>query len=77
MDAQGSLIGLIPTRNADAARAFYETVIGLRFIADDQFALVFESGGNMIRIARMGEFTPAPYTILGWQTSAIEPQWKT
>ena len=72
MHSTGSLIGFIPTRNADAARVFYETTLGLRFIADDSFALIFESGGNMLRVVRAGEFTPAPYTILGWQSSQIE-----
>jgi catechol 2,3-dioxygenase-like lactoylglutathione lyase family enzyme len=68
----GPLMGFIPTRDTDAARAFYETKLGLRFISDDQFALVFQSGINMIRIARSGSFTPAPFTILGWQSSNIE-----
>ncbi len=68
----GALMGFIPTRDADAARAFYETKLGLRFISDDQFALIFQSGVNMIRIARTGSFTPAPFTILGWQSSNIE-----
>jgi catechol 2,3-dioxygenase-like lactoylglutathione lyase family enzyme len=68
----GALMGFIPTRDGDAARAFYETKLGLRFISDDQFALVFQSGINMIRIARTGSFTPAPFTILGWQSSNIE-----
>jgi catechol 2,3-dioxygenase-like lactoylglutathione lyase family enzyme len=65
-------MGFIPTRDGDAARAFYETKVGLRFISDDQFALVFQSGTNLIRISRTGSFTPAPYTILGWQSSNIE-----
>jgi catechol 2,3-dioxygenase-like lactoylglutathione lyase family enzyme len=72
MAAPGTLMGFIPTRDGDAARAFYETKVGLRFISDDQFALVFQSGPNMIRISRTGSFTPAPFTILGWQCSHIE-----
>lgn len=68
----GPMMGFIPTRDGEAARAFYETKLGLRFISDDQFALVFQSGANMIRIARTGSFTPAPFTILGWQSSHIE-----
>lgn len=68
----GNLIAFIPTRNGDAARVFYETKVGLRFISEDQFAVVFQSGVNMIRIARTGSFTPAPFTILGWESSDIE-----
>jgi catechol 2,3-dioxygenase-like lactoylglutathione lyase family enzyme len=72
MAALGSLMGFIPTRDGDAARVFYEKKVGLRFISEDQFAVVFQSGENLIRISRTGSFTPAPFTILGWQSSHIE-----
>jgi len=72
MAAPGTLIGFIPTRDGDAARAFYEQKVGLHFISEDQFAVLFQSGENMIRIARTGSFTPAPFTILGWQSTNIE-----
>jgi catechol 2,3-dioxygenase-like lactoylglutathione lyase family enzyme len=72
MTTLGTLVGFIPTRNGDAARVFYETKVGLRFISEDQFAIVFQSGANTIRLARTGSFTPAPFTILGWESSDIE-----
>jgi catechol 2,3-dioxygenase-like lactoylglutathione lyase family enzyme len=69
----------IPTNNAEAARAFYEHTIGLRFESDDQFALVFRVGpernsepGTMLRVVRVGEFTPAQFTIFGWEVERIE-----
>jgi catechol 2,3-dioxygenase-like lactoylglutathione lyase family enzyme len=68
----GNLIAFIPTRNGDAARAFYEAKVGLRFISEDQFAVVFQSGVNIVRLARTGSFTPAPFTILGWESADIE-----
>ncbi len=58
-----SPIGFIPTRNAEAARAFYEGVLGLRLESDDNFALVFRLGpapGVMLRVVRAPEFTPCP-----------------
>ena len=76
MATLGKLIGFIPTRNAEQAREFYERKLGLRFVSDDQFALVFhsggDSGGTMIRVVRVGEFTPVPFTILGSETADIE-----
>ena len=71
MNFLGSMVGFIPTRNGDAARDFYETKVGLRFISEDQFAIVFQSGANMIRVTRTGSFTPAPFTILGWESLDI------
>src|ERR1700733_6389493 len=65
------IVAFIPTTDAGKARAFYEGVLGLRFIKDDGFAMVLDANGIMVRVAR-AEFTPAPFTILGWQVSDIE-----
>src|SRR5579859_7740301 len=68
-----NIVAFVPTRDAEKARAFYEGVLGLRFVKDDGFAMVLEANGIMIRVAKVGQdFTPAPFTILGWQVSEIE-----
>ena len=67
-----NIVAFVPIKNAEKARAFYESVLGLRFVKDDGFALVFEANGIMIRAAKMNDFTPAQFTILGWQVSGIE-----
>ncbi len=72
MAAPGSLIGFAPITDAERSKAFYADTLGLEFIEDDGFALVFQSGDNMVRLARMPQVTPAQFTILGWQTSQIE-----
>lgn len=53
------------------ARGFYENVLGLRFISDDSFAIVMDANGTMVRIVRVDDFTPFPFTILGWQVNDI------
>ena len=67
-----NIIAFVPTRDQKQARAFYEGILGLRFVKDDGFALVFDANGIMIRIAKAPEFKPLPFTILGWQVSSIE-----
>ena len=52
-------------------RAFYVGVLGLRFVKDDGFALVLDANGIKVRVAK-AQFTPAPFTILGWQVGDIE-----
>jgi catechol 2,3-dioxygenase-like lactoylglutathione lyase family enzyme len=66
------IVAFVPIRDAEKARAFYEGVLGLRFVKDDGFALVFAANGIMVRAAKMKEFTPAQFTILGWQVTDIE-----
>ena len=72
MAAPGSLIGFAPITDAERSKRFYADTLGLEFIEDDGFALIFQSGDNMVRLARMPQVTPAQYTILGWQSSQIE-----
>src|ERR1017187_5356724 len=68
-----NIVTFVPTRDAGKARAFYEGVLGLRFVNDDGFAMVLDANGIMIRVAKVGkDFTPAQFTILGWQVSEIE-----
>jgi catechol 2,3-dioxygenase-like lactoylglutathione lyase family enzyme len=66
MIAQNPIIAFIPSKDAASARIFYEEKLGLRFVSDDSFAVVMDANGIMIRITRVGEFTPFPFTILGW-----------
>jgi catechol 2,3-dioxygenase-like lactoylglutathione lyase family enzyme len=72
MLAASKLIGFVPTLDSAKAREFYEGKLGFRFVSDDMFALVVSAGENMIRIAKAKEFTPAPYTVLGWEVRSIE-----
>jgi catechol 2,3-dioxygenase-like lactoylglutathione lyase family enzyme len=65
------IVAFVPTKDPEKARAFYEGLLGLRFMKDDGFALVLDANGIMVRVAK-SQFTPAPFTILGWQVEEIE-----
>ncbi|HZW92725.1 MAG TPA: VOC family protein [Candidatus Eremiobacteraceae bacterium] len=68
-----NIVAFIPTTDSAAARSFYENVLGLRFVKDDGFAMVLDANGIMVRVSNVPPpFTPAPFTILGWQVSDIE-----
>jgi catechol 2,3-dioxygenase-like lactoylglutathione lyase family enzyme len=62
---------LIPTIKKQEAREFYENVLGLKFKVDDGFALVFDTAGIMLRLTTVQEFTPHPFSILGWEVDDI------
>jgi catechol 2,3-dioxygenase-like lactoylglutathione lyase family enzyme len=72
MLGKNDIIAFVPTNDPAKARTFYEDVLGLKFISDDGFAMVFDANGTMIRIAKSGKFTPQQFTILGWQVKKIE-----
>ena len=66
------LVAFVPTRDSARAHAFYADILGLRFLSDDGFALVFDANGTMLRVVRAGDFTPFPFTLLGWQVPDID-----
>jgi catechol 2,3-dioxygenase-like lactoylglutathione lyase family enzyme len=69
---KNDIVAFVPTNDAEKSKAFYKEVLGLKFVSDDGFALVFKANGTMVRIARAGKFTPQQFTILGWQVKKIE-----
>jgi catechol 2,3-dioxygenase-like lactoylglutathione lyase family enzyme len=71
MIANNPIIAFIPTKDAARARVFYEELLGLQFVSDDSFAVVMDANGTMVRITRVGEFTPFPFTVLGWLVEDI------
>lgn len=72
MLGSSDLIAFAPTRDPANARKFYEQTLGLEFISEDPFAMVFNAHGTTLRIANVSNvkgFKPAPFTILGWQVT--------
>ena len=65
------IIAFVGTGNPDRAKAFYRDTLGLRFVSEDQFAIVFDAHGIMLRVAIVPVLTPAKYTVLGWEVSDI------
>ncbi|MES2391688.1 MAG: VOC family protein [Acidobacteriota bacterium] len=71
MLASGKLIGFIPTTDYDRSRAFFEGQLGCTFISLDQFAMVLDLGGSMIRVVKIPGHKPHHATILGWQVADV------
>lgn len=65
------IVGFAMTTKPEQARKFYGETLGFHFLRDDGFALVFDANGTLLRIAKMKEFTPVAYTILGWEVEDI------
>jgi catechol 2,3-dioxygenase-like lactoylglutathione lyase family enzyme len=61
-----AIMAFAATTQPDAARAFYGDVLGLRLTSADRFALAFEVGGTMLRVATVEHVQPAGYTVLGF-----------
>ena len=65
------VVTFLLTADPASALTFYRDTLGLTFVHDDGFALVFDMHGVMLRIAKAPEFVPAKHTVLGWEVEDI------
>jgi catechol 2,3-dioxygenase-like lactoylglutathione lyase family enzyme len=74
MAPPGDIIALIVTSQPDQARDFYEQKLGLPLVEDEQFALVFDVNGIMLRVTKLETHSPAPFTVLGFDVVDISSE---
>jgi catechol 2,3-dioxygenase-like lactoylglutathione lyase family enzyme len=60
------IVAFVGTTDPKRAKAFYARTLGLRLVSEDGFALAFDAGGTMLRVAIVKTLQPAGYTVLGW-----------
>ena len=60
------IVAFVATTKPKLAKAFYAKTLGLRLVSEDGFALGFDAGGTMLRVAIVTTLQPAGYTVLGW-----------
>jgi catechol 2,3-dioxygenase-like lactoylglutathione lyase family enzyme len=72
MLGEHELMAFVATTHPERARQFYSSILGLRLIADEPWALVFDAHGAMLRIQKTTELVPAKHTVLGWRVPDIE-----
>jgi catechol 2,3-dioxygenase-like lactoylglutathione lyase family enzyme len=72
MRADFRLIAFLATTDAARSRVFYEGVLGLRFVSEDDFAVVYDVQGIELRLQKVRAFVPQPHTALGWSVDGID-----
>jgi catechol 2,3-dioxygenase-like lactoylglutathione lyase family enzyme len=70
LDGASVQVFLLATER-ERTRVFFEDVLELRFLAEDEFALTFEAGGAVLRVALVESFTPQIGTALGWRVPDV------
>ena len=69
--ARQKLVAFAATSSAAKARRFYRDTLGLKLVDDNQFALVFDAKGTMLRVQLVDEVKAPSYTVLGWEVADI------
>jgi len=53
------LVAFVATRDPSRAKKFYRDTLGLPLASEDEFALVFDAAGTMLRVTRIQELAAA------------------
>ena len=63
--------GFVRTRNSSRSRSFYEGILGLSFILENEFVTIFRGGGSMVIAQKVRDFEPTAITVMGWEVRDI------
>lgn len=66
-----NVMTFIAAKDAAVSRDFYENVLGLTVESEDDWAVVFDLNGTMLRMQKNVDFTPQQFTVLGWRVDDI------
>ena len=75
--AAAKVMTFIVTGDRATAKKFYGETLGFKQIHEDDFAVVFDLNGTMLRISTVKDHKPPMHTVLGWQVPDIVAAVKT
>ena len=70
--AAAEVMTFIVTGDRARAKRFYGETLGFKQISEDDFAVVFDLNGTMLRISTVSDHKPPAHTVLGWRVPDIE-----
>jgi catechol 2,3-dioxygenase-like lactoylglutathione lyase family enzyme len=71
MLADSPIIAFVAITQRERSCAFYADVLGLKLTGEDPFALTFDAGGTLLRLALVEQLQPRGFTVLGWLVADI------
>jgi len=71
MLADKQAMSFVATTQPEKAKAFYGDVLGLKLVEDAWYSIIFEIADRRLHIQKLKEFTPQPFTVLGWSVPDI------
>lgn len=74
MIGKAKLLSLIGTARAEEAKVFYRDTLGLKFVVDDPFAIVFDMDGADLRVSKVPGFMPSAFAVLGFEVKDINAE---
>ena len=71
MLADKKLKAFVATTKPYEAKSFYQYILGLKLLSEDNYGLEFEVNGAFLRVEIVQELKPQTFTVLGWNVDDI------
>ncbi len=69
--AVAKVVAFIITRDRNVAKAFYRGTLGFTLTHEDDFAVVFDLNGTMLRVSTVKDHVAQRHTVLGWDVPDV------
>jgi catechol 2,3-dioxygenase-like lactoylglutathione lyase family enzyme len=66
-----ALVAFAATTDSARALDFYTRVLDLPLRYEDEYAISLDAAGVELRLQKVEQFTPQPFTVLGWQVGDV------
>lgn len=66
------IVAFLATSDTATARSFFVDTLGLDFVSEDPYAIVFDANGTTLRVQKVEKVEPRPGTVLGWHVPDIQ-----
>ena len=71
MLGSASAIAFLPSTDLERSRRFFVDTLRLSLVEVTPFACVLHAGTTMLRVTRVDELRPQPFTVFGWAVPDI------
>jgi catechol 2,3-dioxygenase-like lactoylglutathione lyase family enzyme len=64
-------VAFLPSTDLGRSREFFADTLGLPLVEETPFACVLQAGPTMLRVTKVDELHPQPFTVFGWVVADI------
>jgi catechol 2,3-dioxygenase-like lactoylglutathione lyase family enzyme len=59
-------VAFLPSADLERSERFFQDVLNLELVSRSPFASVFQVSGGTLRVTKVDELRPQPFTVFGW-----------
>jgi catechol 2,3-dioxygenase-like lactoylglutathione lyase family enzyme len=68
---EAAVIAFLPSTDLDRSRRFFADLLGLPLVEITPFACVLRVGSTMVRVTKVNQLRPQPFTVFGFEVPDI------